>query len=164
MNFNKSPFTHTKVPNTTPQNMLLNIIHKVLHKFKRKISSDDQPFFTDKMKKLKKQKSREYRENRKSPKWKELNNKFKKEVSTANKNYYKNTVKELKMTNPSKWYSMLKKMSSYDQHKSEQTIVESIKHLSSKDQCEVIADKFSKVSQEYEPLNKDDIKIPDFDN
>ena len=40
--------------------------------------------------------------------------------------------------------------------------VNSIKHLD-QEQAEVIADKFSKVSQEYEPLQKDDIEVPFFD-
>ena len=41
--------------------------------------------------------------------------------------------------------------------------MDSIKHLTDKDQAEVIADKFAKVSQEYEPLEKEDIDIPEFD-
>ena len=43
-------------------------------------------------------------------------------------------------------------------------IVESIKHLSDKEQAEKIADKFSKVSQEYEPLKAEDIKVPKFES
>ena len=42
-------------------------------------------------------------------------------------------------------------------------IVESSKHLSAKEQAEKIADKFSKVSQEYDPLKTEDIKVPEFD-
>ena len=45
----------------------------------------------------------------------------------------------------------------------EALLVESIKNLSDKEQAEKIADKFSKVSQEYEPLKTEDIKIPEFD-
>ena len=42
----------------------------------RKVSSDDQPFCSEKMKRLKRKKSREYRKHRKSIKWLELNKKF----------------------------------------------------------------------------------------
>ena len=42
-------------------------------------------------------------------------------------------------------------------------IVESLKHLSDSDQAEAIADKFARVSQEYEPLKDADIEIPEFD-
>ena len=38
-------------------------------------------------------------------------------------------------------------------------MVESIKHLSDQEQAEKIADKFSKVSQEYEALKTEDIKL-----
>ena len=58
---------------------------------------------------------------------------------------------------------MLKKISSYDQHKTEKINIESIKHLSSKEQCELIADKFSKISQEYDPLVTSDIKLEHFE-
>ena len=65
------------------------------------------------------------------------------------------------MSNPGRWYSILKRISSYDQHKSDPVIVDSIKHLSSEEQAEQIADKFSKVSQEYEPLKDSDIQVPE---
>ena len=57
----------------------------------------------------------------------------------------------------------MKCLCSYDQHKSDPIIVESIKHLSDEEQAEVIADKFCRVSQEYEPLMKEDIEVPQFD-
>ena len=80
------------------QSLLLNKIDEVLHKAKRKISIDDQPFCTEKMKRLQRKKSREYRKNRKSMKWKEINLKFKKEVSRAKKDYYKQIIKDLRMS------------------------------------------------------------------
>ena len=40
--------------------------------------------------------------------------------------------------------------------------MDEIKDLPVDEQAEKIADKFSAVSQEYEKLNKDDIKIPNF--
>ena len=54
-------------------------------------------------------------------------------------------------------------MCSYDQNKSDPIIVESLKHLSPREQDVVIADKCSRVSQEYEPLKSEDITIPAFD-
>ena len=144
--------------------MLLAKIDEYLPIVKRKISIDDQPFCSEKMKRLKRQKFREYRKNRKSLKWKQLSIKFKKELSASKKIYYKNIVKDLKMSNPGRWYSILKRICSYDQHKSDPVIVESIKHLSSAEQAEKIADKFCRVSQLYEPLKTSDIQVPDFDD
>ena len=68
----------------------------------------------------------------------------------------------MKLSNPGRWYSIMKRVCSYDQHKSDPVIVDSIKHLSEKEQAEKIADKFSRVSQEYDPLKTEDIKIPTF--
>jgi hypothetical protein len=48
-------------------------------------------------------------------------------------------------------------MTSHDQLKTEQVNIESICHLSDQDQAELIADSFSKVSNEYEPINPEKI-------
>ena len=145
------------------QTMLLQKVDEFLPEVKRKISSDDRPFCTEKIKRLKRQKSREFRKNQKSEKWQKLDCNFKKEVSAAKKNYYKDIVKDLRVSNPGRWYSILKRICSYDQQKSEPVVVDSIKHLSSKEQAEKMADKFCKVSQEYEPLRTSDIQVPKFE-
>ena len=65
--------------------MLLQKVNEFLPTKVRKISSDDQPFWTEKLQKMKRQKAREYQKNRKSLKWMELNKSFKLEVSKAKK-------------------------------------------------------------------------------
>ena len=40
--------------------------------------------------------------------------------------------------------------------------VDEISHLSDQDQAEAIADSFSAISNEYQPIQKDDICIPSF--
>ena len=62
-----------------------------------------------------------------------------------------------------RWYRELKKLTSFDQHLSEEVIVEDIKHLSDIEQAEKIADKFSAVSQEYYKLEDGDVEIPQFE-
>ena len=64
---------------------------------------------------------------------------------------------------PAQWYSKLKRLCSYDQQKSDPIIIESIKHLSDQEQAEKIADKFAKVSQEYDPLKTEEIQFPEYD-
>ena len=145
------------------QNMLVDKVDEFLPQKQRKVSSDDQPFCTEEMKRFKRLKAREFHKHRRSVKWRELNAKYKKAVSKANRTYYKNVIKDLKTAKTSQWYSMLKKLCSYDQHKSDPVIVNSIKHLSNEDQAKAIVDKFSKVSQEYDPLLAEDIKIPEFE-
>ena len=68
------------------------------------------------------------------------------------------------MKKPGQWYSALKKMTSYDQQKSEQPQVEEISHLDDQQQAELIAEKFSAIQNEYLPLKTDDISIPHFED
>ena len=116
----------------TLQDMLLKKCDKYLPVKTRKISTDDQPFCTQKMKYLKRMKNREFRKDRRSEKWKDIESRYRKEVSQAKKSYYKNMVQDLKHSNPSQWYSKLKRLCSFDPNKAQPTIVESIKHLSDK--------------------------------
>ena len=126
------------------QNLLMMKIEEFLPQKKRKVSNLDQPFCTEQMKRMKRLKSREYQKHRRSVKWRDLNQRYKKEVSSAKKRYYKSIIKDLKTSNINQWYSKLKRLCSYDQEKLEPVIVDSIKHLSIKEQAEAIADKFSR--------------------
>ena len=145
------------------QKLLMDKIDEFLPQKKRIISSDDQPFCSQEMKRLKRLKGREFQKHRRSLKWRVLNYEYKRAVIKAKRKYYKDIIKDLKTSKTSQWYSKLKKLCSHDQKKSEPITVESLKHLTVKEQAEAIADKFCKVSQEYEPLKTDDIKVPEFD-
>ena len=142
------------------QNMLLQKLNEFLPSKTRKVCTADQPFCTDKIKRIKRKKTREYQKNRKSLKWRQLNLKYQKEIAAAKSKYYGNIVKDLKTSNVSQWYSKLKRLCSYDKNNLESIDVESLKHLSESEQAEAIADKFAKVSQEYEPVKLSDIDIP----
>ena len=87
---------------------------------------------------------------------------FKKDVKSAKANFYKNTVADLKQKKPGEWYSCLKKITSFDQHKGEKLIVQDINHLSDQEQAEVIAEQFAKIQNEQNPFKKDDICIPPY--
>ena len=54
-------------------------------------------------------------------------------------------------------------MTRYDQQKREEIEVESIKEMSDEKQAELIADKFSEVSLEYDSLTTEGLVIPDFE-
>ena len=92
------------------QSLLLQKVEEFLPQKTRRISSDDQPFCTEEMKRIKRLKSREYHKSRKSPKWMDLNKKYKKEVSQAEKNFYRNIVRDLKSSKVGQWYSKLKRL------------------------------------------------------
>ena len=121
-------------------------IDEFLPQKKRIISSDDQPFCSQEIKRLKRLKGREFQKHRRSLKWRVLNYEYKRAVIKAKRKYYKDIIKDLKTSKTSQWYSKLKKLCSHDQKKSEPITVESLKHLTVKEQAEAIADKFCKVS------------------
>jgi hypothetical protein len=90
-----------------------------------------------------------------------LDKKYKTEVKSAKADFYKKMVADLKLKKPGQWYSAVKRMTSYE-NKSQQLIVNEISHLSDQDQCDLIASEFAKVPNQYNPLHKDDIHIPQF--
>ena len=126
------------------------------------ISSDDQPFVNEKLKKMKRRKCREYWKHRRSNKWKVLEGKYKVELDRVKKDFYRKKIRNLRKLEPRKWHNELKKLTCYDQQKSEEIVVESIKDLPINEQAELIADRFASVSQEYEKLKTEDIKIQEF--
>ena len=67
------------------------------------------------------------------------------------------------MKKPGQWYSALKKISSYDQLKNDQPVVDDISHLSDQKQAELIADQFASIQNEYQSIQKEDISIPHFE-
>ena len=83
-------------------------------------------------------------------------------MKSAKSQVYKNKVADLKLANPGQCYQCLKKITSHDQHKSEQLNVDQINHLSDQEQAEKIADAFSSIQNEYDPLQSEDITIPEF--
>ena len=128
----------------------------------RKINSDDQPWMSLKLKKIDRKRKRIYRKERRSDNWKNLEKAFKKEIKSAKSQFYSKTVLELKLKKPGEWYKCLKKISSYDQQRSEQPIIDEINHLSDQEQAEIIADKFASIQNEFQSLKEDDINIPCF--
>ena len=103
-----------------------------------------------------------YRKQRKTEEWKRLDEIYRTEIKRAKKFFYRTKIKNLRRSNPRKWHKELKKLTNYDKQKSEHIEVDEIKDLPIEEQAEKIADKFSAVSQEYDKLEKGDIKIPEF--
>ena len=126
-----------------------------------KITNFDQPWITQKLKKLDRQKKRIYNKQRRSEKWKMLDKQFRKEIKAAKVNFYKKMVSDLKTKNPGQWYSAVKRMTNYEKNP-EHLVVDTISHLSAQEQCELIADDFSEIPNSYSPLHKEDIQIPKF--
>ena len=117
------------------------------------VSCLDKKWMTPQLKTLNRKIKREFYKNRKSPKWKKLKRKFKTLKKKTVRNFYANFVSELKVSNPAKWYSMAKRLGAEDNKKGGELSVDCLKGLSNQQAAEEVAGFFSKVSQEYSPLN-----------
>ena len=144
------------------QTTIMDKLDEVLPTKLRKISSDDQPWVTENMKKLKRSKQREYHKHRKSTKYSSLEYKYQIAKKYAKQQFYDKVVKDLKQSAPGQWYSKLKRICSYSELKSESIQIDQIKHLTPKEQAEALSEFFAKTRQEYNSLNKEDIIIPSF--
>ena len=66
---------------------VLSAVNKYLPEKEIKVASDDQPWFTQPLKKLDRRRRREYRKNRISPKYKRLSRLYQKKLNKAKKSY-----------------------------------------------------------------------------
>ena len=80
---------------------------------------------------------REFYKNKKSGKWQYLNDKFIEKAEYEKEQYYKNIVDDLKTSNPSKWYSKVKRMSGTENNGTTDTHVEEPIDLTNIQQAEV---------------------------
>ena len=79
-------------------NILQNKVDTYFPQKHRKISNDNQPFFTDKLARMKRKKQREYNKKRKSNRWKSMELDYKLQLDKAKKNY------TINKSDPRKWY------------------------------------------------------------
>ena len=144
------------------QNMLLQKYHDFFPEKVLKINSDDQPWISHKIKQIDRNRKRLYRKQGKSIRWQYYNKLYKAEIKLAKQNFYKKMISDLKQKKPGQWYSALKRISNFNENKSNQYNIEEIAHLPSSEQAERIAEQFVSIQNQYDPLNKADITIPIF--
>ena len=95
-------------------------------------------------------------------KWKRLNDRYVEKCEKAKDDYSKNIVNDLKQSNPSQWYSKIKRMSSHSQFSDADNMVQDLIGESSQSQAEKIADQFAEISNLYSPLKADDVNLVGF--
>ena len=127
----------------------------------RKISSVYATWITQKLKKLDRKRKRIYHKERRSDKWKNMNEMSKKQVKCPKESFYKSMIGDLRHKHPSKWYSSLKRITGYDQ-KAEKVIIAEIFDKTDQEQAEKIAEYFSSIPNEYNAIKDGDIEIPPF--
>lgn len=138
MNFHKT--LRTKLEECCPEKTVM-------------VSYLDKKWMTPQLKNLNRRLKREFFKNRKSPNWKKLKGRCKKQKRKTIKLFYTNYVSELKETNPGKWYSMAKRLSTDQNSRDSRLKVECLKGLGDQEAAEEVAKHFSSISQEYLPLD-----------
>ena len=122
-----------------------------------KITNKDKKWINAELKKLDRLKKREWTKRGKSAKYLELKKKFDIKYREASENYLKKNVTELIDDDPGKAYATLKRMGSQPGDNLDDTSFEIIKHLeqnlTNSQSVEMIAEHFTKISQEYPPLS-----------
>ena len=126
----------------------MNKLDEVCPEKERKISSDNEPWFTEKLEKLKRKKMRIFRKNRNSEKYKKLKKKYENALKEAKIKLKKRAIDDVMNAKSSQWYQKLKRITNFNQERSENVQVDEISHLSDEAQAEAIADSLSEISNQ----------------
>ena len=121
----------------------------------------DKPYITAELKVLDRLKMREYEKHGKSGKYHEIKSKFDEKLGKAANDHLEKNYRDLKASDPGRAYSTLKKMGAQPGDMLEEgsfTLVNHIEdNLTKKESVERIANHFSKISQEFPPISKDNL-------
>ena len=142
------------------QKMVLDKLNEYCPEKLRRFSSDDKPWFTSQLKKLDRRRRREYNLNRRSKKYLQLHKLFNKKVLLAKKQFKSKMIDDILVAKSSQWYSKLKRVTNYEKKEAEYIQVEQISQLSDIAQAEAIANNFSEISNQYKPLQRNQIETP----
>ena len=138
------------------QNVLMENYHRYFPTKSLKVCSEDRPWISADLKKLERRVKREFSKHKQSQKWSKLNEDFLAKCSVEKEKYYENMVSELKTSNPGKWYSKLKRMSGQSDGNNQNILVDELIGLSNQEQAERIAQHYSQISNQYEPVLESD--------
>ena len=93
----------------TFQSMLISQFNKSFPEKVLRVREDDEPWYSEELKTLDRKKKREFMKHQKSDRWRKLNKEYKEKILEEKASYYKRMVKDLKYSNPRKWYSKVKR-------------------------------------------------------
>ena len=121
----------------------------------------DKPYITAELKKLDRQIKREYRKRCKSAKYLRLKKSYDAKLLSAAQSYLEKNVRSLKEDDPGKAYQSLKKMAAQPGDCSDEGSFSLQSHLednlSSEESTERIAEYFARISQEFPPLQREQL-------
>ena len=139
------------------QNLMKQKLDEFLPTKVMKLTDDDKPWVTQQVKDLDRKSKREFYKHNKSEKWIQLRQQFEDKCQKAKQDYYRNTVEDLKQSNPNQWYSKIKRMGGISAERNDHIQVDDLQGFSNQEQAEEIAKHYASVSQGYKALAKDDI-------
>ena len=119
--------------------------------------SEDGEWITKEIKKLDRSRKREFEKRGKSARWKHLDELFNEKSKREKEKYNLNIVEDFKSLNTGQWCSKVKRMSGQEKERSSEIVVEDICDFSNDQQAEMIADHYAFISNQYKPLEKDDV-------
>ena len=134
-------------------NFLIDNLEKYFPEKCTMLSNFDKKWMSPELKQIHRSMQREFFKHRKSLKYKQLKSKYKKLKKKSIRSFYTNFVSELKSTDPGRWFSMAKKIGAVKEPNGGEIQVESLSNLTNKECAEKIAQHFSAVSNEYQPIN-----------
>jgi hypothetical protein len=118
-----------------------------------KISTLDKKWMSPSLKQINRKMKREFYKHRRSPKYRKLKAKFKKMKRKAVKTFYSSFVSDLKITDPSKWFSMAKRIGALSQVDNCDVKIESLAKYDNKQCANKIAQHFATISNEYSNID-----------
>ena len=132
------------------QNLLEEKIEQIFPTKTVRFSPSDKPWITNELKKLARKRKKEYRKWGKSDKYLRLQSDFDLKFERAMSDYMAKNITDIKSSNPSKAYTMLKRLGARPGDCDEMNgfSLPSHTNLSPLQSAEVIADHFSQISQE----------------
>ena len=141
------------------QNVMQYKIDEIFPTVTVRMSPYDKPWIRAELKKLSRCKKREYKKKGKSVKYEKLKAKFDKKFEKAMNEFIQKNITEIRSTNPSKAYNLLKRLGARPSDCDEMNafLIPSHANLSPEECAEAIATHFSAISQEYDPLNTDNL-------
>ena len=139
------------------QNLMTEKLNLIFPTKTVRITQKDKCYINADIKKLDRLVKREYRKHGKSQKYLKLLEKYDLKMKKAAADHLEKNVRSLKESDPGKAYSTLKKMGAQPGDMLDDGSFSLISHLeknlTNKESVEQIADHFSKISQEYPPIN-----------
>ena len=95
-----------------------------------KVCAEDKPWISPELKKLDRAVKREFYKNKNSQKWETLYKDFVARCTLEKEKYYEKMVSDLKISNPGRWYSKVKRMTGQENTNKGKSIVDELTGLS----------------------------------